>query len=95
MHSDIQKSLQRLLDKYPQHKEEKALYDALKELLEKARKEDEEFECKAENIGTVVVNNITNFFEVKENTQSIHTGFLEFDRTFGGFSKGEYTSING
>lgn len=95
MYSDIQYALKKLLDKYPQHKEEKALYDALKELLDKARKEDEEFEFKAENIGTVVVNNISNFFEVKENTQSIHTGFLEFDRTFGGFSKGEYTIIAG
>ena len=95
MHSDIQYALKKLLDKYPQHKEEKALYDALKELLDKARKEDEAFIFKAENIANVVVNNIPNFFELKENTQSIKTGFMEFDRSFGGFLKGEYTIIAG
>lgn len=95
MHSDIQYALKKLLDKYPQHKEEKTLYDSLKDLLEKAKAEDEENVCKAENIGSIVVSNIPNLFETKENTQMIQSGFQVFDSTFGGFSKGEYTIIAG
>lgn len=93
MHSDIQKSLQKLLDKYPQHREEKALYDALKELLAKMKAEEEEWECKAENIGSIVANNISGLLDPKEKTQIITTGFSDMDNTFGGFSKGEYAII--
>ena len=83
MHTDFQRSLQKLLDKYPQYKAEKSLYDALSELLGKARKEDEDYECKTESIGSIVANNIPNLFEEKENTQAILTGFKEFDSRFG------------
>ena len=66
MLTDFQRSLQKLLDKYPQYKAEKSLYDALSELLGKARKEDEDYECKTESIGSIVANNIPNLFEEKE-----------------------------
>ncbi|MBK9633960.1 MAG: DnaB-like helicase C-terminal domain-containing protein [Bacteroidetes bacterium] len=95
MLTDFQRSLQKLLDKYPQYKAEKSLYDALSELLGKARKEDEDYECKTESIGSIVANNIPNLFEEKENTQAILTGFKEFDSRFGGLSKGEFTIIAG
>ena len=95
MHTDIQKSIQKLLDKYPQHKEEKALYDALKELLDKTSKEDENLLCKAENIGGIVVENIPALIGQSANKHIIPSGFNEFDHKFGSFTKGEYVIIGG
>ncbi len=95
MHSNTIKSLQKLLDKYPQYKDEKALYNALQDLIDKERAEDEMFEYKAENIGSVVVNSIPFFFEENDNKQALKSGYSELDKTFGGFSKGEYIIIGG
>jgi len=95
MHSDIQYALKKLLDKYPQHKEEKALYDALKELLDKARKEDEHLLNKSENIADIVVENIPALVEQSANKYIIHSGFRELDHKFGSFTKGEYIIIGG
>lgn len=95
MHIDIQKSLQKLLDKYPQHKEEKALYDALKELLDNARTVDEHLLCKADNIADIVVANIPALIEQSEKKYIIHSGLKEFDQKFGSFTKGEYIIIGG
>mgnify|MGYP001767831419 FL=1 len=93
MNTEIWKSLQQLLQKYPQYSDEKPLYEALQEWLEHNSKEQDQDALRAERIGSIVATNIFQLLSDEHAKDAVPSGFGIYDNIFGGFRKGELAVV--